>query len=146
MAVRHPKTSYRQLLLLVSCAVIALPALAGPALCLDCECCSAAANEDAPGASRSSCCCEPPAEAPTSCCEAEPGPAVQHACRCQHTPPAPQPRPVVERTDNPVSSQTHVLPTVQYDAPPSTPVGHDCRVIEPPPKGPAHLRSVVLLI
>lgn len=141
------KTSCRRLLLLICCLTTALPSMAGPAFCHDCDCCSSAPTDSGRAETESPCCCcAPPADEQPSCCQPKSTLTIQQDCRCQDTPPAPQPCPLMEKTENIVSSVTPFQLSILLAAPTPTVDAnwHDAKVSRQ--NGPDLLRSVILLI
>jgi len=141
------KAVCRQLLLLVCSLAIALPSMAGPAFCHDCDCCSSASADNTLTEIKSPCnCCRPPQEEQTSCCSSEEAKTIQASCHCQDTPPTQWPCPLMEKTENVISSMTlgqlsafSAIPAPTVDA-----AWYDTKASLP--NGPNLLRSVILLI
>lgn len=141
------KTSSRQLLLLICCLAIALPGMAGPALCPDCACCDPGlADVSVQDAEASCCCCDAPVPDEPSCCEAGTTVAMQSSCHCQGSVPATQPCLLMDKTENLNSPLAYCHLTVsQIDDSQST-RARRYNACTTPPGDPELLRSVILLI
>lgn len=139
------KASCRQLILLISCLAVALPSIAGPVLCQDCDCCISTQTDKGP--TESPCCCGPaPVEERSSCYRSKATETIRRSCHCQDTPQTPQPCLEPDKTETLVSS----LMLCQQLGPSSVPtaaVGTGwCHTKISSSNDPELLRSVILLI
>ena len=142
------KTSYRKLLLLISCLAMALPGVAGSGLCQDdCGHCSSTRSDNGTAKMKSPCCCcTVPVQEDPSCCQSEESSAVQQACTCLDMPAAPQASSALEKTEELVSSLTQcqqLSPFVVFTASGDS-SWHTAKISRS--NNPGLLRSVILLI
>ena len=138
----------KQLLVLISCFAVSIPAIAGPGLCQDdCSHCTSTGSDTGAAETKSPCCCcEAPAEEAPSCCQSEETSTIQQTCSCLGIPAAPQASSAMEKTEELVSSLVfcqQLSPFVVPAAPVDT-CWHSAKISGS--NNPKLLRSVILLI